>query len=109
LLDEVNLASSETLEALSTILESPTSSVVLTERGDLEPVEHDVGLSKMVDKASKVSELAKFTSSSKILQMKVINGGNYAAFNLQHVKSTSRLVFSFVEGPLVQALRSGEW
>lgn len=39
LLDEVNLASSETLEALSTILESPTSSVVLTERGDLEPVE----------------------------------------------------------------------
>jgi midasin len=33
------LASSETLEALSTILESSTSSVVLTERGDLEPVE----------------------------------------------------------------------
>jgi midasin len=39
LLDEINLASSETLEALSTILESSTSSVVLTERGDLEPVE----------------------------------------------------------------------
>lgn len=32
-----------------------------------------------------------------------------STFNLQHVKSTSRLVFSFVEGPLVQALRSGEW
>lgn len=30
-------------------------------------------------------------------------------FNMQHVKSTSRLVFSFVEGPLVQALRNGEW
>jgi midasin len=32
-----------------------------------------------------------------------------STFNLQHVKSTSRLVFSFVEGPLVQALRSGGW
>ena len=36
-------------------------------------------------------------------------GQEISAFNLQHVKSTSRLVFSFVEGPLVQALRSGEW
>ena len=38
LLDEVNLASQETLEALSTLLESPSSSLVLTDRGDVEPV-----------------------------------------------------------------------
>ncbi|CED83314.1 AAA ATPase containing von Willebrand factor type A (vWA) domain [Phaffia rhodozyma] len=38
LLDEVNLASPETLESLACILESPSASVVLTERGDLEPV-----------------------------------------------------------------------
>ncbi|EAL18568.1 hypothetical protein CNBJ2090 [Cryptococcus deneoformans B-3501A] len=38
LLDEVNLASQETLEAISTILEGPTASLVLTERGDVEPV-----------------------------------------------------------------------
>ncbi|WVN89377.1 uncharacterized protein L203_104600 [Cryptococcus depauperatus CBS 7841] len=37
LLDEVNLASQETLEAISAILESPTASLVLTERGDVEP------------------------------------------------------------------------
>ena len=41
LLDEINLASSETLECLNGILESPTGSVVLTERGDLEPVARD--------------------------------------------------------------------
>ncbi|KAK8847475.1 hypothetical protein IAR55_005333 [Kwoniella newhampshirensis] len=38
LLDEVNLASQETLEAISTILEGPTVSLVLTERGDVEPI-----------------------------------------------------------------------
>ncbi|GAA5872063.1 hypothetical protein JCM8547_003087 [Rhodosporidiobolus lusitaniae] len=38
LLDEVNLASSETLESLSTLLQAPDSSLVLTEQGDLEPV-----------------------------------------------------------------------
>ncbi|KLT40914.1 hypothetical protein CC85DRAFT_321131 [Cutaneotrichosporon oleaginosum] len=38
LLDEVNLASQETLEAVATILEAPTASLVLTERGDVEPV-----------------------------------------------------------------------
>ncbi|WVQ98136.1 hypothetical protein IAU59_005258 [Kwoniella sp. CBS 9459] len=38
LLDEVNLASQETLEAISTILEGPTASLVLTERGDVEPI-----------------------------------------------------------------------
>lgn len=37
LLDEVNLASQETLEAISTILEG-SSSLVLTERGDVEPI-----------------------------------------------------------------------
>lgn len=30
-------------------------------------------------------------------------------FDLLHVKSQSKLVFSFVEGPLVKALREGEW
>lgn len=38
LLDEVNLASQETLESIATVLEGATASVVLTERGDLEPV-----------------------------------------------------------------------
>ncbi|WWC68040.1 uncharacterized protein I206_101959 [Kwoniella pini CBS 10737] len=38
LLDEVNLASQETLEAITTILEGPTASLVLTERGDVEPI-----------------------------------------------------------------------
>lgn len=39
LLDEVNLATSETLESLSSLLQSASSSLVLTERGDLEPVQ----------------------------------------------------------------------
>ncbi|BGP32484.1 AAA ATPase midasin [Rhodotorula toruloides] len=38
LLDEVNLASSETLESLSTLLQAPDSSLVLTEKGELEPI-----------------------------------------------------------------------
>ena len=32
-----------------------------------------------------------------------------ADFDLHHVKMKSKLVFSFVEGPLVKALRDGEW
>ncbi|KAE9408912.1 P-loop containing nucleoside triphosphate hydrolase protein [Gymnopus androsaceus JB14] len=38
LLDEINLASSETLECISSLLRSPTSSITLTEQGSLEPV-----------------------------------------------------------------------
>ncbi|GAA5965287.1 hypothetical protein JCM21900_005694 [Sporobolomyces salmonicolor] len=38
LLDEVNLASGETLESLSSLLQAPDSSLVLTEQGDLEPI-----------------------------------------------------------------------
>ncbi|GAA6063185.1 hypothetical protein JCM10212_006851 [Sporobolomyces blumeae] len=38
LLDEVNLASAETLESLATLLQAPDSSLVLTEQGDLEPI-----------------------------------------------------------------------
>lgn len=38
LLDEINLAAPETLECLSTLLQNPESSLVLSERGDLEPV-----------------------------------------------------------------------
>ncbi|PBK75109.1 midasin [Armillaria solidipes] len=38
LLDEVNLASSETLECVSSLLQGPTSSITLTEQGSLEPV-----------------------------------------------------------------------
>lgn len=30
-------------------------------------------------------------------------------FELQHVKAGGKLVFAFVEGPLVHALRCGEW
>ncbi|KAK7028133.1 AAA ATPase midasin [Paramarasmius palmivorus] len=38
LLDEINLASPETLECISSILQSPTASITLTEQGSLEPV-----------------------------------------------------------------------
>lgn len=38
LLDEINLATAETLEALSTLMQNSQSSLVLTERGDLEPI-----------------------------------------------------------------------
>ena len=38
LLDEVNLATSETLESLSTLLQSSDASLMLTERGDLESI-----------------------------------------------------------------------
>ena len=38
LLDEVNLASAETLECISTLLDGPTASITLTEHGSLEPV-----------------------------------------------------------------------
>ena len=38
LLDEVNLASPETLECVSSLLQSETSSITLTEQGSLEPV-----------------------------------------------------------------------
>ncbi|KNC81071.1 hypothetical protein SARC_06594 [Sphaeroforma arctica JP610] len=38
LLDEMNLAAAETLECLNGLLESPTGSLVLTERGDQTPI-----------------------------------------------------------------------
>ncbi|PFH53375.1 hypothetical protein AMATHDRAFT_1433 [Amanita thiersii Skay4041] len=38
LLDEINLASSETLECITGILHTPTASITLTEQGALEPV-----------------------------------------------------------------------
>lgn len=38
LLDEVNLASSETLESITSLLHSPTASLTITERGSLEPI-----------------------------------------------------------------------
>ena len=38
LLDEVNLASAETLECISSLLDGPTASITLTENGSLEPV-----------------------------------------------------------------------
>ncbi|KAJ7156010.1 midasin nuclear AAA ATPase [Mycena crocata] len=38
LLDEINLASPETLECISALLHSPSSSITLTEQGSLEPV-----------------------------------------------------------------------
>lgn len=42
LLDEINLATPETLEALTTLLQRPESSVVLVERGDLDPIPRHV-------------------------------------------------------------------
>ena len=39
LLDEINLAPAETLERIAGVLESPTGSLVLTERGDLNRIE----------------------------------------------------------------------
>ncbi|KAG0149859.1 hypothetical protein CROQUDRAFT_39244 [Cronartium quercuum f. sp. fusiforme G11] len=41
LLDEINLGTGETLESLGTLLQHPNSSLVLSERGDLEPVRRD--------------------------------------------------------------------
>uniref|UniRef100_UPI00398F5005 midasin isoform X2 n=1 Tax=Pristiophorus japonicus TaxID=55135 RepID=UPI00398F5005 len=41
LLDEINLASAETLECLSGLLEGNTSSLVLLDRGDTEPIHRD--------------------------------------------------------------------
>ncbi|GJJ10497.1 hypothetical protein Clacol_004723 [Clathrus columnatus] len=38
LLDEINLASSETLECISSILQGPTASIVLSEQGSFEPI-----------------------------------------------------------------------
>ena len=38
LLDEINLASTETLEAVSTLLRDPASSITLTEQGSMDPV-----------------------------------------------------------------------
>lgn len=38
LLDEINLATAETLDCLTALLQSPESSLVLTEKGDLEPI-----------------------------------------------------------------------
>ncbi|KAJ3798746.1 P-loop containing nucleoside triphosphate hydrolase protein [Lentinula aff. detonsa] len=38
LLDEINLASAETLECIAGILRNPTASITLTEQGSLEPV-----------------------------------------------------------------------
>ncbi|KAI0087051.1 hypothetical protein BDY19DRAFT_324469 [Irpex rosettiformis] len=38
LLDEINLASAETLECVSSLLHGPTASITLTEQGSLEPV-----------------------------------------------------------------------
>lgn len=43
LLDEVNLASHETLECLNGLLESASSSVVLAERGDTQPIYRQPG------------------------------------------------------------------
>lgn len=41
LLDEINLGTGETLESLGTLLSHPNSSLVLSERGDLEPIRRD--------------------------------------------------------------------
>ncbi|CAO1630303.1 unnamed protein product [Sympodiomycopsis kandeliae] len=38
LLDEINLAASETLDSLASLLQSPESSITLFERGDVEPI-----------------------------------------------------------------------
>ncbi len=38
LLDEINLAAAETLDSLTGLLQSATSSITLTERGDLDPI-----------------------------------------------------------------------
>ncbi|KAJ1674767.1 AAA ATPase midasin, partial [Spiromyces aspiralis] len=43
LLDEINLATPETLESLSGLLQSPTGSLMLTERGDIRPLPRHPG------------------------------------------------------------------
>jgi len=32
-----------------------------------------------------------------------------STFNVQHILGKSKLAFSFVEGPLLRALRAGDW
>ena len=43
LLDEINLASPDTLECLSSVLESESGSIVLMERGDARPITRNAG------------------------------------------------------------------
>ncbi|XP_067673927.1 midasin-like [Haliotis asinina] len=58
LLDEINLAAAETLECLSGLLESTSGSVVLTERGDVDPVvrHHDFRLFACMNPATDVGK-----------------------------------------------------
>lgn len=43
LLDEINLATSETLDCLHGLLENRSGSLVLLERGDIKPINRDEG------------------------------------------------------------------
>jgi midasin len=54
-------------------------------------------------KRRKISKIAKAGIQWQSLLVEI------AEFDLHHVKMKSKLVFSFVEGPLVKALRDGEW
>ena len=43
LLDEINLASADTLECISSLLQGPTASITLTEKGSFEPIPRHTG------------------------------------------------------------------
>lgn len=77
---------------------------------------------RAVDKLSKPDQPVEKGGDSPRKRRKVINTKavklavqwqallvEVADFDLHHVKMKSKLVFSFVEGPLVKALVSGEW
>jgi midasin len=77
---------------------------------------------RAVDKLSKPEQPTENGGDSPRKRRKVVNAKaaklavqwqsllvEVADFDLHHVKMKSKLVFSFVEGPLVKALVSGEW
>lgn len=77
---------------------------------------------RAIDKLSKPEQPAEKGSDSPRKRRKLVNTKavklavqwqsllvEVADFDLHHVKMKSKLVFSFVEGPLVKALTSGEW
>lgn len=58
---------------------------------------------KVADEELTIGEIRDLLTGWNKLQRDIVD------FENQHVKAAGRLVFSFVEGPLVKALREGEW
>ena len=69
-------------------------------RGDEEKDELD---SQAPRKRRKTEDLAESLEKWNTLEQDVTR------FEIQHVQGKGKFAFSFVEGPLVKALRSGDW